>query len=47
MWFRSDRNAWYITLGGRQHNLGPDEKVARVEVTHLKLEHLQKTEVRP
>jgi hypothetical protein len=30
-WWRSDRNAYFITIGGKQHNLGPDE-AAKVQV---------------
>jgi integrase len=28
-WFREDRQAWYVTINGERHNLGPDEKEAR------------------
>jgi len=27
-WFREARGAWFVTLGGTQHNLGPDKKQA-------------------
>jgi len=27
-WFRSSRNAWFVTLTGQQHDLGPDHKLA-------------------
>jgi len=27
-WFRPSRNIWYVQIGGRQHNLGADEKEA-------------------
>lgn len=27
-WFRKSRQAWYVTLDGVQHNLGPDKKEA-------------------
>ncbi len=27
-WFREARRAWFVTLGGVQHNLGPDKKAA-------------------
>lgn len=27
-WFRASRNAWFVTLDGRQHELGPDRNVA-------------------
>ncbi len=27
-WFREARGAWFVTLGGVQHNLGPDKKAA-------------------
>ena len=27
-WFREDRQAWFVTIRGKRHNLGPDEKEA-------------------
>lgn len=27
-WFRKDRNAWFVTIDGRRHNLGPKKKEA-------------------
>lgn len=27
-WFRKDRDCWYVQLDGKQHNLGPDRKLA-------------------
>jgi hypothetical protein len=27
-WYRSSRGVWYVTLGGMQHNLGPDRDKA-------------------
>ncbi len=27
-WFREARGAWFVTVGGTQHNLGPDKKQA-------------------
>ena len=27
-WYRPARGLWYVTLAGRQHNLGPDRKAA-------------------
>ena len=27
-WFRKSRQAWFVTLDGVQHNLGPDKKEA-------------------
>ncbi|MCC7421046.1 MAG: tyrosine-type recombinase/integrase [Planctomycetaceae bacterium] len=27
-WFRKDRDAWFVTLDGRRHNLGPDREAA-------------------
>jgi integrase len=27
-WFREDRQAWFVTINGERHNLGPDEKQA-------------------
>ena len=40
-WFRSDRNAWFITINGKQHNLGPDENQAEIKLLQLKLEAKQ------
>lgn len=28
-WWREDRQAWFVTINGDRHNLGPDEKEAR------------------
>jgi integrase len=28
-WFREDRQAWFVTINGERHNLGPDEKQAK------------------
>ena len=27
-WFRKDRKAWFVTIDGKRHNLGPDRKAA-------------------
>lgn len=27
-WFRKDRKAWFVTIKGERHNLGPDRKLA-------------------
>src|SRR5262245_17562541 len=27
-WFRKDRGAWYVTIDGVRHNLGPERKSA-------------------
>jgi len=27
-WFRTERQAWFVQIDGRQHNLGPDRKLA-------------------
>jgi integrase/recombinase XerD len=27
-WFRKSRDAWFVTIGGIQNNLGPDKKLA-------------------
>src|SRR5262245_56256546 len=27
-WYRSERNAWFVCIQGKQHNLGPDKKEA-------------------
>ncbi len=27
-WYRSARRAWFVTINGIQHNLGPDKKEA-------------------
>jgi hypothetical protein len=40
-WWRSDRGAFFITIGGNQHNLGPDEEAAKIQVARLKLQHLE------
>ena len=29
LWFRTARNAWFVTINGKKHNLGPDEKEAK------------------
>ncbi len=28
-WFREDRHAWFVTINGHRHNLGPDEREAK------------------
>jgi integrase len=28
-WWREDRRAWFVTIDGQRHNLGPDEKEAQ------------------
>ncbi|OAI53494.1 hypothetical protein AYO44_15940 [Planctomycetaceae bacterium SCGC AG-212-F19] len=28
-WYRSDRKKWFVTVGGEQHDLGPDEEKAQ------------------
>ncbi len=28
-WFRQDRQAWFVTINGQRHNLGPDEQEAK------------------
>lgn len=35
-WFRKTRNAWYVTLDGRQINLGPDKDAAFARYHQLK-----------
>jgi hypothetical protein len=27
-WFREERNAWFVTIQGHRHNLGPDKAAA-------------------
>ena len=27
-WYRKDRSAWFVTIDGQRHNLGPDKKTA-------------------
>lgn len=27
-WFRENRQAWFVTIGGCRHNLGPNKKAA-------------------
>jgi hypothetical protein len=27
-WYREDRQAWFVTIRGERHNLGPDEQEA-------------------
>lgn len=34
-WFRKDRDAWFVTIGGRRHNLGPDRDAAFVRFYEL------------
>ncbi len=34
-WFRPSRGLWYVTLDGKQHNLGPDETAAFTEYERL------------
>lgn len=34
-WFRPSRNAWFVTLDGRQHNLGADRQAAFDEYRRL------------
>jgi integrase len=46
-WWRSDRGAFFITIGGKQHNLGADEEAAKIQVARLKFEHLEKTKETP
>jgi integrase/recombinase XerC len=29
LWFRTARNAWFVTINGKKHNLGPDEQEAK------------------
>ena len=31
-WHRASRNAWFVTINGTQHNLGPDKKQALEDV---------------
>ena len=28
-WYREDRQAWFVTINGERHNLGPNEKEAK------------------
>lgn len=28
-WYREDRQSWFVTIDGKRHNLGPDEKEAK------------------
>lgn len=34
-WFRKDRGAWFVTINGKRHNLGPDKKAAFDEFYRL------------
>ncbi len=34
-WFRSDRNCWFVTIGGVRHNLGPNKKRAHEKFHEL------------
>lgn len=27
-WYRRERKAWFVTIDGKRHNLGPDRKAA-------------------
>ncbi|MFO0789654.1 MAG: hypothetical protein U0805_09355 [Pirellulales bacterium] len=36
-WFRSDRDAWFVTIGGRRFNLGPDREAAHKRFYELML----------
>jgi hypothetical protein len=37
-WFRKDRRAWFVTLDGQRHNLGPDRKRAMRKLHRLAAE---------
>ena len=28
IWYRKDRKAWFVTILGKRHNLGPNRKLA-------------------
>ena len=36
-WFRKDRNAWFVTVNGSRHNLGPDREEAQRRFHELML----------
>ena len=35
LWYRKDRKAWFVTIDGKRHNLGPDKKKAEKEFHKL------------
>ncbi len=37
-WFRDDRQAWFVTIRGERHNLGPDEQEAKRQFHQLMAE---------
>jgi hypothetical protein len=37
-WYRDDRQAWFVTIRGERHNLGPDEQEAKREFHELMAE---------
>jgi hypothetical protein len=46
-WWRKERNAYFICLGGKQYNLGSDKDVAEERLLQLKLETKQREKERP
>jgi hypothetical protein len=36
-WFRSDRDAWFVTISGRRFNLGPEREAAHKRFHELML----------
>lgn len=34
-WYRKDRQAWFVTINGERHNLGPDRKTAHLQFHDL------------
>ena len=34
-WYRKDRKAWFVTIEGERHNLGPDRKLAHQQFHEL------------
>ncbi|MDA0834663.1 MAG: tyrosine-type recombinase/integrase [Planctomycetota bacterium] len=43
-WYRKDRRAWFVTIDGTRHNLGPDKKAAH-ELFHQLMSQPQKRSV--
>jgi hypothetical protein len=43
-WWRSNRNSWYVCLGGRHIRLHPDREVAEAMFQKLFAEHLARIE---
>jgi len=47
-WWRCpDCGAFFITIGGKLHNLGPDEQATRIQVARLKLLSLERANEKP